>query len=82
MLIRELIAIPPDFLFYLVGYRLDLGGAGGLANDKKVRYRFRYLPEIEGDDMLALLFLYCFDDGFENFRILRQSDYTVALAGS
>ena len=82
MLIGEFIAIPLHFLFHLVGYRLYLGSAGGLTNDKKIRDRFRYLSEIEGDDIFTLLFLYCFDDGFENFRILRQSDYTVTLAGS
>ena len=82
MLIGEFIAIPLHFLFHLVGYRLYLGSAGGLTNDKEVRNRLRDLSKIEGDDIFTFLFLYRFDDGFENFRVLRQSDYTVALAGS
>jgi len=41
--IGEFIAILLHFIFHRIGYRLHLGGAGSLANDKKIRYCFGYL---------------------------------------
>ena len=80
--IGELVAILPHLFFYGIGDGLYLGGAGGLANDKKVRYCFGDLSQVNRNDLLTLFLLYCFYDGFENLRIPRQPDYAVALTGS
>ena len=41
--VGEFIAVPSHFLFDRIGDSLYLGGATGLANDKKVCDGFRYL---------------------------------------
>ncbi len=67
MLIGKFIAILPHLLFHRIGNRFYLGGTAGFTNDKKIRHCFRYLSQIEGNDIFTFFFLYCLDDGFKNF---------------
>ena len=67
MLIGKLIAISPHFFLHRIGYCFDLGSAAGFTNNEKIRYGFRYLSQIEGDDILRFLLLYRLDDSFKDF---------------
>ena len=67
MLIGKIIAIFPHFFFHRIGNCFDLGSAAGFTNNEKVRYGFRYLSQIEGNDVLCFLILYRLDDSFKDF---------------
>ncbi len=66
MLIGKLIAISPHFVLHRISYCFDLGSAACFTNNKKIRYGFRYLSQIEGYNILRFLFLYRLDDSFKD----------------
>ena len=76
MLIGKLLAIFSHFFFHAVRYCLDLSSTAAFANNEKIRYRFRYLSQIEGYDVVGFLFLYRLNDSFEDLRVPIQPDYT------
>src|SRR5579863_10556886 len=65
MLVRKLIAIFSHFLLHTVRYCFDLGSTAAFANNKKIRYRFRYFAQIEGYNVMGFFFLNRLDDNFE-----------------
>ena len=67
MLIGKLFAIILHFFFHRIGYCSDLGSTAGFTNNEKIRYGFRYLSQIEGNDILRFLILYRLDDSFKDF---------------
>lgn len=71
MFIGKFITVFPDLFFYGVGDRLYLGGAGCFTDNKEICYCFRDLSEVQGDDIFAFFFLYCFNDCFKDFRTPR-----------
>ena len=62
MLIGKLFAILLYQFLYRIGNRFYLGCATGFTNNEKIRHCFRYFSQIEGNDILRFLFLYCLDD--------------------
>ena len=69
--IGKFVTIVLDLILYGVGDGLHLGGAGSFADDKEICYCFRDLSEVQGDDVFAFFFLYCFNDCFKDFRTPR-----------
>ena len=66
MLIRKLVAIFSYFLLYRIRYCSYLSSTAAFANNKKIRHRFRYLAQIEGNNVMGFFFLYRLDDCFED----------------
>src|SRR6185312_10499364 len=79
--VGELIAVLSHLVFHRIRYRLDLGGTGCLAKDKKIRHCFRDLSQIEGNDIFTFFSLYCLDDCFKNFRVPVKPGSAAAVAG-